>query len=417
MNDEILPVAQYTKSISQVPRKDLWGLGNLAVYDEGDFTIRKAHEMVHEDPTLATAWAILRGTLLSHMGGYHNENPKIEEFVVDTLAVTKGWGQSQRALLTAPLYGFSVVEEVWMADGTQWVYDQLKPIHPTTIDKGFELDKNGDLLSVRQRIGFGEPGPPIFVNKLIVWSFGDDFGQLPQGISLLRPAYRHYHSVDALLKLWNSCMEMGPRPLIAWPVGPGELYCPIHEIMEPAGQVIEELAANITDRSLIAYTAGDNGGTQKPEVLANEHIRPEDFLSAIRFHNGEMLKAMLVPRLLVEEAEFGTRAQAQVQYYGPFIENVRGIQAQVGPIIIDQLVRRLIEVNFGEQDDYGEWQFDVIDTRDEEMLASVLERLVRSGIELTEADHKKLRGVFDEVLDSEPGPITPSAGGTGLPNY
>ena len=414
--EQPIPAAQYTETMSTVARRDIWGVNQLAVYDEGDFSVKVAYTMVTEDPTLATGWAILRGTLLSHFGSYYNEDTKMQEFVTNTLENTKGWWQSVRALLTAPLYGFSTVEETWVPQASRWVYSRLRPIHPTTIDRGFKTDDDGELLGVTQRVGTAQAGPLIPIDKLIVWSFGDDFGEQPTGQSLLKPAYRHYYSINAILKLWNSNLELGPRPLIAWPVGPGEMMCPEHGVMEPATQVVTEMGANITDRSLIAFIQGEDGGTSMPAVLANEHIKPEDYLKAVRYHSGEELKAMLVPRLLVEEAEFGTRAQAQVQYYGPFVENVRGIQTQAGPILIEQLVRRLIEVNFGPQDNYGEWKFKEIDTDDAEMLANVLRLLFGSGIELTEEDHKRIRSRFPELLDPEIGPAY-SEGAPAMPDY
>jgi len=169
--------------------------------------------------------------------------------------------------------------------------------------------------------------------------------------------------------------------------------------MEPRVQVITEVLDDIDDRSGIVYVAqGEDWANLRPEVLANAHINPADFLAALRYHEGAIYKALLTPRMLLEEPEHATRAQAQVQYYGPFVQHVEGLATELGKVLVEQLVRPLLTVNFGEVADVGSWEVTPLRPEEYDMWAGVILRLVNSGLMLTPEDWAKIRSYYGDLL-------------------
>lgn len=412
MPEPAVAAQSYTEEMSRNRRRDLWGLHDLDSFDAEAFDIKIAHEMLRKDASIAAAWGIIRLVLSKSFGEYQHDDPEIQEFVQEALKSAEGYDDAVQAILTAPAYGFSCVEAVWEAVEArewtgqltpQWTYRKLKPVHPLTIRNGFKLDDMGNLEAVEQRIQGLDP-IELPREKLILWSFNDVWGDRPEGYSMLEPAYGHYHACKALRRLWHRALEQGPKPLITWPVPPGEMYCPIHQKQEPRVQVFTELLEDIDDRSGIAYVAqGEDWADMKPTVLANEHIKPGDFLEAIRYHEGNEFKALLTPRMLFEEPEHATRAQAQVQFYGPFVQNIEGLHSGLERVLIEQLVKPLIVVNFppGRVGDYGSWEFSRIQAEEYEMWAGVIWRLVNAGLRLTDADWAKIRSYYGDLLVTE----------------
>lgn len=396
----------YTEELSRVRRHDLWGLRDLDAFGNEAFDLRVAHRMLHDDATIAAAWGIIRLTLGKVLGEYQHDDPTIQEFVRQALTGAEGYERALQALATAPLYGYSCVETIWRpaeageygASTPRWVYRKFKPVHPLTIRDGFRTDERGDLTEIEQRV-LGYSAVVLPRPKLVLWSYNDTWGDRPQGYSLLEPVYSHYHACRALQRLWHRALEQGPRPLITWPVPPGDMYCPTHGRMEPRVQVITEVLDDIDDRSGIVYVAqGEDWANLRPEVLANAHINPADFLAALRYHEGAIYKALLTPRMLLEEPEHATRAQAQVQYYGPFVQHVEGLAAELGKVLVDQLVRPLLAVNFGEVADFGSWEVTPLRPEEYDMWAGVILRLVNSGLMLTPEDWAKIRSYYGDLL-------------------
>jgi phage gp29-like protein len=85
--------------------------------------------------------------------------------------------------------------------------------------------------------------------------------------------------------------------------------------------------------------------------------RGDFYESAIRYQDVLILRALLIPALIVSEAEYGTRAQATV-HQEVFQKMLGGIVRELKAVLEEQLFRRLIELNFGQLDDWGEVVFD-----------------------------------------------------------
>lgn len=390
-----VPVQEYRKEYGFSSRRsDLWGMSGLEQFKPEAFDLKIAHEM-RRDPTIATALYITKLVLAAHLGTYQHDDVKIQEFVSESLRAADGWGTAIHALLTAPRYGFALIECVWDVQGGRWVIERFRPRHPLSLKKGFRWDDEGNLSHVEQKRADGKRAN-IPIGKCLLWSFEDEFGESPEGQSILDACFVNYHATKALWRLWHRRLEQGPRPTVMWPVEHGDVMSPVDGTVKSTAEVAIEMYEQLESAGCIAYEATGEG--MKPEVLSDEHVNPQDFLDAIRYHDSKKYARLLVPRLLVEEAEHATRAQSEVQLGGLFSLHINSLLSQLGEVLVDQGARRLIQVNFAGVKDYGTWACTKLEPEEREMWAAIIERLVRSGAPMTEDDWSKIRTKYDEIF-------------------
>jgi len=118
----------------------------------------------------------------------------------------------------------------------------------------------------------------------------------------------------------------------------------------------------------------------------------------------EMWLAMLTPRLLMAEPEYGTRAMAQTNR-DLFLDVIDGIRKELGRVLEEQLANRLLAVNVGDVAP-ASWRWDPLVDEDLERLARVLQTVEqamnlawqRGGV--NPADEERWRQVFGNVLAS-----------------
>jgi len=77
---------------------------------------------------------------------------------------------------------------------------------------------------------------------------------------------------------------------------------------------------------------------------------------------------------------------------------VEGLAAELGKVLVDQLVRPLLAVNFGEVADFGSWEVTPLRPEEYDMWAGVILRLVNSGLMLTPEDWAKIRSYYGDLL-------------------
>lgn len=376
-------------------RKDIWGVAALYAEDEkrGDFDLKLVEEMKQRDATIRSAWRLTTLVMKSHLGTYRNPNPEHEAFVNEAIKGMVGWSSLIDSMLGAPYWGFAATEVVWADTGPEgrWVMAAAKPRHPKSLTGGWIVNKDGDLIAASQKVAGKRERIPIPMPKLVHHPFDAEFGpgEQPEGQSLLEPATRHYLSTKALIPLWNLLMEQGPRPLLEWATAGGKIRCPYHDQMEERVVVYTEAIERLEQFGALVYEGGEDVGA--PTVLSNEHVHPEHYETAVIYHDAQKGKAVLVPRMLVDEPEHATRAMSQTQYTGAFLENLKGMQGQLEPVLVGQVAKPMLVVNFAGVTDFGEWVFLELQPDEVEVLGEFVYKLVQSGAPLVAADWKKIR--------------------------
>ncbi|MBC7328103.1 DUF935 family protein [bacterium] len=345
----------------------------LSLYqDEIDLPIY--WRMIRSDPTVKAGIEFIRLSILSRLIGYQNPSyPDLEKFVNFALQYMEGslWDVVQD-LLSALWAGFAIGEITYKSIENRIVWKRIRVLNPVTIyPNGIEMNDKGEIKRVVQRIGQEEIEIPL--NRCIIWSFSAEFGN-PWGNSLLRPAYAPWLMKQLLIRLWNTHLERQATPLalITLPQAETPVWCPIHQREERYIEAMKHILEDLPNRNSLIYSGGAEIRFEKLEG------KGEMFESAIRYQDSQILRALLIPTLLVSEGEYGTRAQATV-HQEAFQMMISGIIRELKATLDEQLFRRLIELNFGNISDWGGVVFKPFADSDYAIWADVLAKLTQVG--------------------------------------
>jgi phage gp29-like protein len=310
--------------------------------------------MYRSDPTVRAGVEFIRNTILSRLVGYKNETyPEVQLFVENVLEAMQGTLQDVvQDLLSALWAGFSVAEIVYkpLKEEGKIGIKKVKAINPISVYGGIEVDEFGNIQKIKQRVGTEAIDLPL--ERLILWSFQSDFGN-PYGNSLLRPAYVPWMTKIFLQQRWNIHLERLATPLTiaSLPQAEVDVWCPIHQREERYIEAMRHILEDLHNRNSLVYSGGADIKFQEIEG------RGDFYENAIRYQDVLILRALLIPSLLVSEAQYGTRAQATV-HQEVFQKMLGGIIRELKAVLEEQLFRRLISLNFGQLDDWGEVVFD-----------------------------------------------------------
>ena len=159
--------------------------------------------------------------------------------------------------------------------------------------------------------------------------------ELPHGQSDLRAAYKHWWSKEVILKFWNLYLEKFGMPTAKGTYRRGvskdqqdELLRVLDKIQQETALVVPE---DVTIELLEAQRSGDAG-----------------YVTAIEFHNKQIAKAILGQTLTSDEgSRVGSLALARVHMdvLRFYLERLKRDLEET--VMREQLVRRLVEFNFG----------------------------------------------------------------------
>jgi phage gp29-like protein len=330
--------------------------------------------MYRTDPTVKAGIEFIRLSILSRLAGYQNSSyPKVEEFVKLALQKMEGslWDVVQD-LLSALWAGFSIAEVTYKNLDGKIVWKRIKVLNPTSIyPDGLELNDKGEILRIVQRIGTEKIELPL--KRCIIWSFSSEFNN-PWGNSLLRPAYSPWLMKQLLIRLWNTHLERQATPfgVVALPQAEMNVWCPVHQREERYIEAMKHIMEDLHNRNSLIYAGGAEVRFERLEG------KGELFESAIRYYDSQILRALLIPSLLVSEGEYGTRAQAIV-HQEAFQMMLSGIIRELKAVLDEQMFRPLIKMNFGELDDWGGVIFKPFADSDYAIWADVLTKLTNAG--------------------------------------
>lgn len=104
----------------------------------------------------------------------------------------------------------------------------------------------------------------------------------------------------------------------------------------------------------------------------------EGFKKACDYYNRLIMRGLLIPSLLFDNGDTGSYSLGQ-EHYKLFDVSLDAILSILTEAILEQLVRPLIDWNFGTQDDYGEFNVNATSLDTEEKLDAMLAEDVREA--------------------------------------
>jgi hypothetical protein len=371
--------------------------------------------MALHEPTVIRVLAVVNSLLIGKLGQYYHENEDLQEQVNDWLnRLPGGMPALVQDMLSSLWAGFAVLEPIWDTTGSEWTYQRIDLLHPLTFFKsqftfggatdGIAIDPSTKRVErlTQFPVKLAEQPVTFAVDDVIYWPFNQRLREQVYGNSILAGARRAWFSKTQEENFWNTFAQKCAMPTPVFSVPNTTMTHPeTKENVSLAHWLMEQYEK--LEPGMALAIPGD------PDTPVNvSTISPvgngEAFERVCEYWKSELFNAMLVPRMVMEEPEHGSRAQAN-SVLDLFYNLMDGIRRELGTVLVSQVVSPLLRYNAGDFNDPGEWQFESLEKDDLELLAGVYESVQRgrataiaSGVPVQEADERKTREVFGDVL-------------------
>ncbi len=280
---------------------------------------------LRKDTAVAYPWHLEQG----------KASDQVYAFVKDKLTARKDWQADLRELLSAIEYGYSVSEVLWAEQGGYWVPTKLKSRKP----ERFRFDSNGALVLASTLAKLDMP------YKFLVHRNKPE-AENPYGTPVLSRCYWYWKFKYAGLEFWLTATEKFGVPSIL------ALFDASDE--RQAQKKAEEISTALAG---ISSGSGAALGNVK-EVKALEVTGSlADFAVLVHTCNAEMAYSITGQSLATQEAEFGTRAQAEV--HADTLEKICRGDAVALAGTVQLSIDWMVEVNFGAGVPAPQGSFDV----------------------------------------------------------
>ena len=245
-------------------------------------------------------------------------------------------------ILSALAYGFSISEKVWAEENGKIVLKALKTRRPH--EWAFVVDPYGNLLGLKQM------GTEFAPDKFVVYAYASEFGNW-YGTSDLEAAHRAWWSKRNAYQWMSMLLErLGIPPIMA-------LYNPDAY----PGAKLEGMKSIL--RNMQAATVGiiPRAAPEDLEMWTTEIKNGIEgvFLPALDHYDKDISKALLMPGLIgmTSDDKNGSFARAKVHFDVFMLVTERTRQEIAQHIITEQIIKPLVDLNFGVMDDYPWFEF------------------------------------------------------------
>ena len=348
-------------------------------------------EMLMNDETIGTGIEYLTGRIVSRIGAYSHEDAKITELVNRSIESIRGTlTEVRRSILRDSfVYGYGVGEFTLKSEAGRWILSSIQVLDPTGLEikmKQF-ADNSYGVGAVVQKSGLIEAEIPA--EKCIIKTYGDS--TTPYGKSLLRRCYRWWVLKKAIPKLWAICLERFGMPILHGKASGNETRKKLNEAL-----------SNLNSRSYITTD-------EKSEVQAI--YSPSGAISS-NYHQAEelcdkmMYRAMFLPSLLGAGENGGSYSLGQV-HFELFNATAAALAEDYVDTELEMLWRPIIEWNYGEQADYGDFLItDTMPVSEKVAMSTMLMNLAQVGVIAPESDRDWIRDYLG-LPDLEEGAVNP----------
>lgn len=407
--------------------------------------------MIETDETVGAAVDLLILSVVGRLGEYIHPSDEVTDLVRAAFRAMRGSLRSVAAeMMTAKWAGFSVSEinyALGTLDGrTVAGWESVRTLPPATM--AFEVDAIGDVTEdgivqfekpFRQSSGWlldnlrvvpdnlaglgNRPWPTrvgmllgnhirIPREKCVHFVSGSPIFGNPYGRSPLRRAYKSWLMKDVILRMLLTALDRKGTPLTVGraPARDVAIYGPNGERLQDttgadrqasAQWLLMQALANLHQDSALVIGPKDDGY----DIESLDYgTAGSEFVEALNYLNRAIVRSLLLPSLILEEGlRSGSLALGRA-HADTFATVIDSELETLQTILIDQLVRRLIVLNFGELDEgYGEFSPVALDPEEQRILTEVFETLVDKGfLDADDAhDWQYVRGKLDIPADQE----------------
>ena len=264
-------------------------------------------------------------------------------------------------VLSALWAGFSVTEKVWGKDEKgRWIIKKYKVLPPETLK--FNINKQGQLspTAAVEQSYLVQDDVKLPARKVNIFIVNPKFGS-PWGESILKPVYNNWYVKDWMVKFHASYMENLGSPILIGKTN-RDTVTMNNALQEARNSSVITLSEN---EEVDLLNAGGSG---------------EDFEAAIRYHDAQIMRGMLVPSLLIGQDEaMGSRALSEIHFEMFKLSRIGALQQQLRTWINND-IREMVRLNFGDFDMYPELTFKSWSRSDQQRLSSMIVDLVNAQV-------------------------------------
>lgn len=399
----LLPPSPTNRFTAPFGSRYSWGPARR-IYNPDNLTFATYERMVDTDETVGTALEFIELTVNAYIGEYFNPKKRIQSFVRENLEKMRpDLADVVAESLSCLWVGHSDLELVFAErDGRLWI-DDLPAIHPEFLTYELETEgrNTGHIKSIHQ-IGIETPIP---ANKVMHMTHRGRWGN-PYGKSRLKGVYQSWFIKTAL-------RIAGPQTLERYgsPIGVGRPQAPDQVEANGSTRAENMLTAlqNLQNNSSLVLPPGD-----MVEFIQIPRAFGGDFLDFENHHNRMIFRGLLMPSLVFENGDIGSFAMAK-KHFEVFLRSIFRLVNQVCRALVQQVVRPLVVLNFGERDTYGNFQRQTLEEEDLEIWSKIFFAMIGRGVirPEEEADFLWMREKFGAPKGVEPREFDPAILGGG----
>lgn len=364
-----------------------------------DVPLFEYERMLETDETVAVGIHFLTLSILLKLGEYTHDNPKITAFVRENFeSMQDNIYAACEEILTGLWAGYSGSELIWKPSGSQIMLDKIVTYHPRTIL--LQVDRQtGNYTGIKQWRWFD--GSPIDIpkEKAILFTYNKKFGN-HYGKSIFKPIRKNWLLKDPILKMWARALDRFGTPLLAALVSDEQINDPDN----PGKQISQlewalRMLENIQSGTGLAFHSGskETGNETKISSLTNGGSGiGEAFEKAAGYLNKMILRGLLVPSLMADDGSGkGSYALGQA-HFAVFDMTITSIYKGLTEVLLEQIVRRMVEYNFGKQKNYGSFTEIKLEQEDRKLLSECFSNLTNSGY-ITSQNQEDMDAVRDAM--------------------
>lgn len=344
-------------------------------YNPDNISLETYERMYNTDETVFSGIEFLVMAALSRLGEYTHEDRKIEDFVRRQLVEMDGAFPKKVAdIMTAAPFGFSATEIIWKVTGREVGIQDLQTLHPATLH--LDLHREGPLKNKPRAVyQFYQQDHQVEIplKKCILYSHGTSFGNA-YGVSRLKRAYKSWYIKDIILKAWAiTCQRYGTPYTIGKTNDKGQVSV--------GGQQINKIDHLMNVLDSFGQTGSAVVGLEDViETIYAGTGYGDDFENLVAYCNKMIYRAIGLPSLIADHGKTGSYSLGK-QHYTLFIQVLEDLFFETMDTILEQLIRPLIELNFGPQaNGYGMFAIEEYKVEDAKVLAETANLLASSGI-------------------------------------
>ena len=339
-------------------------------------------EMYSYDDAVYSGIRFVSLAALARMGEYTHADEKIQTFVRNDLKKVKRgfWINVDEMIDTGCTAGFSCAELIWDVGTKEIHLADIQWLNPAFLQ--FQLWTGGPLQNRVQYVkqwgsvlGFTNGVfPPI--EKFLIFSHNSKYGN-PYGNSRLKSAYPVSYFKKGMMSAWGLT---------------GQMYGSPKSVLKVTRDAAPDLDIGLKDKintfdycNMVLSTLSNATGMTLPVGVDYSQVETHGdvgkfFENVLNYCDKSIYRAVLLPGLTASEnsSKGGSRALGGT-HFQMFDLAEDFIVRMIEDAILEQVVKRLIDWNFGPQDDYGSFQKDELDAETSLQISQMLHNAVQDG--------------------------------------